>query len=68
MITIIARNKIQAQRVEGYGIRLTIMLKTILKAIALKNNRDKVTKEDFDEFKTYEPLINYMGWNVATIS
>lgn len=67
MLVLIARNKISSGAVEAQGTRLLIMFKTILKAIALKNGRTEVLKEDFEEFLTYEPLINYSGRNITTI-
>lgn len=62
-----ARDKVEHGKVEGYGIRLARMFKIILKAIAYKNKRGKVTMDDWLEFLEYSHFINYSGYNIVTI-
>lgn len=67
ILCLIAKEKVASGNVDAYGIRLSKMLKTFLKAIALKNGRKKVIKQDWKEFLSYIPLINYSGRNIETI-
>lgn len=66
-IKILVKNKLMQGGMTSGGVRQVRMFKNMIQAIALKNGRNQVTAEDYNEFLSFEPLINYSGYNVEQI-
>ena len=67
-IKLLAKNKIDSGNVSGTGGRQVRMFKNLLQAIALKNGHNEVIQSDFEEFLSFESLINYSGRKVEPIT
>ena len=60
--------KLIGLQIGSHGIRLFEIFRTILKANALRNNRNEVNQTDYDDLMKYIEFIKYNNEKVTTIS